>query len=46
LLKSQGQRDESRKIAREVVDQARIAPAHYRRAQKFWLDQADKLAAS
>ncbi len=46
LLKSQGQRDESRKIAREVIDQARIAPAHYRRAQKFWLDQADKLAAS
>ena len=46
LLKSQGQSDEARKIARDVVDQARIAPAHYRRAQRFWLDQADKLAAS
>jgi hypothetical protein len=45
LLKSQGKPDESRKIAREVLDQARIAPAHYRRAQKFWLDQAGKLAA-
>jgi hypothetical protein len=46
LLKSQGQPDEARKIARDIVDQARIAPAHYRRAQRFWLDQADKLAAS
>jgi hypothetical protein len=46
LLKTQGQPDEARKIARDVVDQARIAPAHYRRAQRFWLDQADKLAAS
>jgi hypothetical protein len=46
LLKSQGRPDEARKIARDVVDQARIAPAHYRRAQRFWLDQADKLAAN
>jgi hypothetical protein len=46
LLKQQGQMEESRKIARELLDGARIAPAHYRRAQKFWLDQADKLAAS
>jgi hypothetical protein len=45
LLKQQGDKDESRRIARDVVDQARIAPAHYRRAQKFWLDQAEKLAA-
>ncbi|HEU4625376.1 MAG TPA: tetratricopeptide repeat protein [Steroidobacteraceae bacterium] len=46
LLKTQGRQDEAREIAREVIDQARIAPAHYRRAQRFWLDQADKLAAS
>jgi hypothetical protein len=46
LLKSQGQPDESRRVARELLDEARIAPAHYRRAQKFWLDQAEKLGAS
>jgi hypothetical protein len=45
LLKSQGQGEESKKIARELLDGARIAPAHYRRAQRFWLDQAEKLAA-
>jgi hypothetical protein len=44
LLRAQGQEEESRRIARELLDQARIAPAHYRRAQKIWLDQADKLA--
>jgi hypothetical protein len=46
LLSSQGRPDEARKIARDVVDQARIAPAHYRKAQRFWLDQANKLAAN
>ena len=45
LLKQQGDKEESRRIAKDVVDQARIAPAHYKRAQKFWLDQAEKLAA-
>ena len=35
LLRSQGRAEESRKIARDVVDGAKIAPAHYRRAQKF-----------
>lgn len=45
LLKTRGQKEEARAIARELLDGARIAPAHYRRAQKFWLDQADKLAA-
>jgi hypothetical protein len=46
LLRAQGRADESRKIARELLDGARIAPAHYRRAQRFWLDQAEKLAAA
>ncbi len=43
LLKSQGRRDEAQKVARELLEQARIAPAHYRRAQKSWLDAAQKL---
>lgn len=45
LLKAQGKQEESRKVARELLEEARIAPAHYRRAQKSWLDQAQRLAA-
>jgi len=45
LLKAQGRADESRKVARELLDGAKIAPAHYRRAQRFWLDQAEKLSS-
>jgi hypothetical protein len=44
LLKSQGQREESQKVARELLEQARIAPAHYRKAQRSWLDAAERLA--
>ncbi len=43
LLRAQGQTDEARKVARELLEQARIAPAHYRRAQKAWLDTAARL---
>jgi hypothetical protein len=43
MLKAQGQADEARKVARELLDQARIAPAHYRKAQKSWLDMAQRL---
>ena len=46
LLKAQGQKEEASKVARELIEQSRIAPAHYRRAQKEWLDQAERLAAS
>lgn len=45
LLKAQGQPDEARKVAQELLEEARIAPAHYRRAQKSWLDMAERLAA-
>ena len=44
LLDTQGQRDEARKVARELLEQARIAPGHYRRAQRTWLDAAGRLA--
>jgi hypothetical protein len=43
LLQSQGRLDEARKVARELLEQARIAPAHYRKAQKSWLDAAQRL---
>lgn len=44
LLHAQGRVDESRRVAKELLEQARIAPAHYRRAQRDWLDTAQRLA--
>lgn len=44
LLQAQGQREESQKVVRELLQQARIAPGHYRRAQREWLEAAQKLA--
>lgn len=43
LLMAQGQRDEAKKVAQEMLEQARIAPAHYRRAQKEWLEVAERI---
>ncbi len=43
LLNAQGRKDEAVKVARELLEQARIAPAHYRRAQRSWLDAAQRL---
>ena len=43
LLAAEGEREEAQKVARELLEQARIAPAHYRRAQKEWLDAAQKV---
>jgi hypothetical protein len=44
LLQAQGQRTEAQKVARELLQQARIAPGHYRRAQREWLQAAERLA--
>jgi hypothetical protein len=44
LLKAQGRIEESRTVAKDLLEQARIAPAHYRRAQRDWLDSAQRLA--
>jgi hypothetical protein len=43
LLLAQGSKAEAQKVARELLDQARISPAHYRRAQREWLDAAQRL---
>jgi hypothetical protein len=43
LLQAQGRRAEAQKVARELLEQARIAPSHYRRAQRPWLDAAQRL---
>jgi hypothetical protein len=43
LLEAEGQRSEAQRVARELLEQARIAPRHYRRAQREWLEAAQKL---
>lgn len=43
LLEAQGQHAEAQRVARELLEQARIAPGHYRRAQRDWLEAAQKL---
>jgi hypothetical protein len=40
LLKRQGQGDQARQILEGLQDRAKYAPAHYRRAQREWLDEA------
>jgi hypothetical protein len=44
LLKSQGRAEDARKVAQEMLDASRIAPEHYRRAQREWLDVAERIA--
>ena len=43
LLQKQGESAEAQKIVRELLEQARIAPGHYRRAQREWLEAAQRL---
>ncbi|HNR22557.1 MAG TPA: tetratricopeptide repeat protein [Steroidobacteraceae bacterium] len=37
LLRSAGRDEEARKVLGDLLEQARIAPAHYRRTQREWL---------
>jgi hypothetical protein len=46
LLKSQGHAEEARKVAQDMLEAARIAPAHYRRAQKEWLEIAERIGGA
>ena len=43
LLSANGREQEAQRVVQELLDGARIAPAHYRKAQKAWLDQAEQL---
>lgn len=42
LLRSQGRNTEADAALQTLLDHARIAPAHYRRAQREWLDAAER----
>jgi hypothetical protein len=43
LLQAQSRLEEARQVARELLERARIAPGHYRRAQRPWLEAAQRL---
>jgi hypothetical protein len=40
LLKRRGKADEARRILKDLLDAAKLGPAHYRKAQAEWLDVA------
>ncbi len=40
LLKRRGKLEEARRIFKDLLDGAKLGPAHYRKAQAEWLDQA------
>lgn len=42
LLGAQGRQEEAHQVLRELIDHAKLAPAHYRRAQKEWLEEAER----
>jgi len=42
LLKRRGKLDEARRILKELLDGAKLAPAHYRKAQAQWLERAGR----
>jgi len=43
LLDAQGQREAAQQVVRELLERSRIAPGHYRRAQREWLEAAQRL---
>jgi len=42
LLKRQGQRELARQTLKMLLDRAKYAPAHYKKAQREWLDEAHR----
>ena len=45
LLKGQQRADDARKVLQDLLDHAKVAPAHYRRNQDEWLKRASQLLA-
>jgi hypothetical protein len=42
ILKSAGQRELAQQTLKALLDRAKYAPAHYRKAQREWLDEAHR----
>ena len=41
LLRASGSHDEARRVLKELLDNARVAPRYYRRMQRQWLVMAE-----
>jgi hypothetical protein len=46
ILRASGKTDESRRVLKELLEHARLAPRHYRKMQQQWLAQAERELAS
>jgi hypothetical protein len=41
-LKRLGKREQAQQTLRALLDRAKYAPAHYKKAQRTWLDEAHR----
>ncbi len=46
LLRQSGRAEDARRVLRELLEHARLAPRHYRRMQQQWLMQAERELAA
>jgi hypothetical protein len=46
LLRSSGNKEESRRVLKELLEHARLAPRHYRKMQQQWLTDAERELAA
>jgi len=46
LLRAIGKKDESRRVLKELLEHARLAPRHYRKMQHQWLTDAERELAA
>jgi hypothetical protein len=46
ILRAAGRADDSRRVLKELLDHARIAPRHYRKMQQQWLADAERELAA
>jgi hypothetical protein len=46
LLRSAGNKEESRRVLKELLEHARLAPRHYRKMQQQWLADAERELAA
>jgi hypothetical protein len=46
MLRSSGKKEESRRVLKELLEHARLAPRHYRKMQQQWLADAERELAA
>jgi hypothetical protein len=46
MLRSSGKTEESRRVLKELLEHARLAPRHYRKMQQQWLTDAERELAA